>query len=111
MSGSLVTEMASPRRRPTLAGSSTLASPDAETMVLYVGGVHDATEAPSSSGVLGARPGVPEAAANPDPQTTTVTFDPQRVTVRRAAGVDRGVAGTSASNVRCRAKCATRGTQ
>src|SRR5207249_11102857 len=51
------------------------------TVVLHLGGVRFATEAPVVEHAIGRQPGVVEVLANPNAQTATVTYEPARTSV------------------------------
>jgi P-type Cu2+ transporter len=56
------------------------------TVVLDVSGVHWAASKSVAEAVLSRRPGVINVAANPVPQTATVTYDPSRTSLAELAG-------------------------
>ena len=56
------------------------------TVVLDVSGVHWAASKSVAEAVLSRRPGVIDVAANPVPQTATVTYDPSRTSLAELAG-------------------------
>src|SRR5260370_36863828 len=51
------------------------------TVVLHVGGLRFATEAPAVERAISRQPGVVEVLANPSAQAATVTYDPARTSV------------------------------